>query len=242
MIRFKRLIACGFALGLFATTARAEVALPANYTQLDYIQSTGLEWIDTGYKPGYRTVTTMEAIPVDVSYKCAFFGCWMESGSGFSYGMYLNGNKNLAATFKGTGTGDWKSNQKPPTAGATYKMMLDGPNHKSYYWKNGALDDTLSHDAVASGSSTSSMLIFATRVNNGAATYPSKIKFLSMQITEGGTTVRDFVPVRRSDGVVGLLDLAHLGTDTEFYVNKGTGTFTAGAVTGFIFTRPGSAE
>ena len=58
-------------------------------------------------------------------------------------------------------------------------------------------------------------------------------KLYSCKIYSGETLERDFVPVKRkSDGAIGLLDLANGG----FYANAGTGTFNAGAV---VETTPG---
>ncbi len=60
----------------------------------------------------------------------------------------------------------------------------------------------------------------------------TKMKLYSFKITSGGQVVRDFVPARRkSDNVLGLLDLAKGDPNhDEFYTNSGTGTFTGGPV------------
>ncbi|MCQ2395025.1 MAG: hypothetical protein MJ249_12140 [Kiritimatiellae bacterium] len=65
---------------------------------------------------------------------------------------------------------------------------------------------------------------------------PIQMRLYSCKIDDGqGNVFRHFVPVRRlSDGAVGLLDLAHLNTESEFYGNAGSGVFTAGTATGML--------
>ena len=59
------------------------------------------------------------------------------------------------------------------------------------------------------------------------ANFHTKAKLYSCKIYSGETLERDFVPAKRkSDNVLGLLDLAN----GKFYTNAGTGTFTAGPV------------
>ena len=52
-LKFAALAAITLIAGAF--TASAEESLPAGYVQIDYIQSTGSQYIDTGYKANGNT-------------------------------------------------------------------------------------------------------------------------------------------------------------------------------------------
>ena len=51
------------------------------------------------------------------------------------------------------------------------------------------------------------------------------MKIYSFKISDNGYTLRNFLPVKRADGVVGLYD----AVEGKFYTNQGTGNFVAGA-------------
>ena len=69
------------------------------------------------------------------------------------------------------------------------------------------------------------MLIFGIRRNTGAMRpYGGQAKLWYFKIKKGSNIVRDFLPCKNPDGVVGLYDLI----GREFYGNAGSGAFIPG--------------
>ena len=90
-------------------TVKQDHNLPSEYSEVDYIESTGTEYIDTGYKPTANT-------GVDVTYQFTetataqqrVFGVnGIDSTSGtVTYTWYINGGYGLSYGYK-SGTGNW---------------------------------------------------------------------------------------------------------------------------------------
>ena len=82
--------ACALAFVLVATTARATI-LPAGYTELSYIESTGTQWIDIGYKPNDSTETQVIGQYTELSSNVTIFGVLQENAINY-YGLGLSGS------------------------------------------------------------------------------------------------------------------------------------------------------
>ena len=185
--------------------------LPAGYTEVEWIQSSGTQYIDSGV-----TETSDMAVSchfdVDTVASDYLFGSQQNSGSLSYNGIF----KNNMLEYNYSEIGFTAANSielAEEVVGSTNNITINGVSH------------TLSTGTPQNVS----MLIFGIRRNTGAMRpYGGKAKLRYFKIKKGSNTVRDFVPCKTPAGTVGLYDLV----GGEFYGNSGAGSFTAGAEVG----------
>ena len=181
--------------------------LPDGYTQVEYLQSTGTQYIDTGYYPNQNT--KFEISGTQANADSALFGL-----SAVFY-CFDNGRD---ATFYGfcgnTGSFNFAIGGTPVvlTMSASDGIVINGTKYAD----------------LTAGSTTAnySMALFG-RMNNatGVVEKLGAHKINYAKIYDNNVLVRNFIPAKRnSDNVVGMYDTV----SQTFFTNAGTGTFTAG--------------
>lgn len=185
------------------------MALPSGYTQLEYIQSSGTQYINTGFKPNQNTRIVMDVQAVGTSGTYFAFGARQSTTSNAFCLFFYNG---WAADYQ---TG----NQRKTFSSIAFTDRLKIDFDKTVCTVNG---QTATFTAATFQSPVEMMLLAVN--TNGTIANTLAAKLYSCKIYDNGTLVRDFVPAKNSAGTVGLYDLAN-GT---FYTNTGTGSFTAG--------------
>ncbi len=186
--------------------------LPSIYTAVDYIESNGTQYIDSGFIPdsNTRVVTKIDFDTVsDGNSHNAFSATPGERAR--EYGFLCNSGEYV------TRYGD-----------DIYLNSLNYPNKpfvidmdKNVLKIDGETVYTHEEKEFSCGCS---LYIFSCN-KNGSSYRPAAMKLYSMEIYDNGTLVRKFVPCyRNSDNVVGLWDLVN----GKFYTNNGTGAFTYG--------------
>ena len=187
--------------------------LPSAYQEVEYIESTGTQYIDTGIVADNSTGVKLEASFSDVTSDMVRFGSRTTTGdTRFTIGT-INGY-----IYFGWGT-TISNNTYTISTNTKYSIKLNYLNNrKAQYGNYGEIDITSDLPTQ-----TYNTLIFAhNRV--GTITY-STYKLYGCEITSGQNVVRKFIPCYRIlDGVIGLYDLVN----NQFYTNAGTGTFTKG--------------
>ena len=192
--------------------ARHQSGLPLGYTLLDYIESSGTQYIDTG-------IIGNEVLGVDgasLTLKVAFTS---------TTGQYqINGfgnNPQIGVTLSG-GSLYWQNYNRGTEIVSTnvvYEPVLD--------LKTGVLSCAGFTDVIAQSVSQASTHLFLFAMNAaGVANNFARQKLYSAVITgAGGTVLRNMVPVKRnSDNVLGMYDTV----SGQFFTNQGTGEFIAG--------------
>ncbi len=209
------MLLAGFAA--LAVCLPALATLPPEYVELEYLASSGTQYIDTGVYPKSTTRVVVDFRYPAVPTANAFCG-WGSSGSAETFLFGANQN-----AFYANVSGNWRSS---PTGIATdtARHVFDLANGALYL--DGVLfstTNTLGNTALSS----QTMYLFASRIEwNPKIDYYGSMEIYSCRIYDGSSIVRDFVPARRvSDSALGLYDLRN----NTFYPNKGTGSFTAGA-------------
>ena len=188
--------------------------LPSGYTQLEYIQSSGAQYINTGFVPSPDTRAVIDAqITVQTVATAAYLG--ERSGSGgtdkTAYELWsMSTGRNVSSDFFGNHVSKTMS-----TIGI--RMLID--KNKASVTINGS---TITNSAAA-GTATLPIFLLASN-DKGTATWGIAAKLYSCQLYDNGTLARDFVPCKNASGAVGLYDTV----GAQFYANAGTGTFTAG--------------
>lgn len=202
----------------------AFAALPSGYTEVDYIASSGTQYIDTGVVPSSTTRVVCDFSFKEVPTDRARNG-W---ASGGSVEAFWFGGDNDHATFAASVCNN--------TVVSTTGVALDTGRHTfdispSALKFDGTEFTNLGQTPYSSRSSTGTMYLFAERQGwtTPIGAY-CKMALYSCKIYSEDTPVRDFVPaVRDSDGAVGLYDTV----SDVFFTNRGTGAFTSGTVNRF---------
>ena len=199
-------------------TSRPYVGLPDGYTQLQYIESHGTEYIDTGFKPNQNTRVVADVMLTNIDLGNVIFGSRSE-GENDSVGpdQFVIWHSN--ATFMDNyGTED------------STVVNLNGLNVRATIDKNKNVT-SVNGVSVTHAEQTFAppypMLIFTTNQGGDPYVVNSFMRLYSFRIyssSEDGNDllIRNFVPVKNPDGEYGLYDLV----DGKFYSNAGTGAFT----------------
>ena len=187
--------------------------LPQGYQEVEYIESSGTQYIDTGYKPTSNNLRVVCDFEYTADHSASsVFGS--ESSGQYSivpWGapeFYVGSSTQLLAQ----------------TTALNTKYLLDA--HANAGTLTVSLNGT-TNSASYSGSilTTVNMGIFCNIVAGVASQFCS-MKLYAMYIYDNGNLVRDFVPCyRKSDNVAGLYDLVN----NVFYTNVGSGVFAVGA-------------
>lgn len=194
--------------------------LPSGYTRLEYVQSTGTQYINTGY-----IFKTNSGVFADAQYTS------LPTGSNFSYifGSQYTTSPYRYFTFQGAATAsDFRIENGTNNGGGYVSLGAKNTNRHTYSYNYlgdaKVYVDGSALSATATIGSDGTLPIFVTADNlNSSASRFFVGKLYSIKFTEGGVVVRAFIPaIRNSDSAVGLYDLVN----SAFYVNSGSGKFS----------------
>lgn len=200
------------------------MSLPSGYKLLEYIQSYGNQWIDSGIVPGSSDFSVKSKIRTTAATSAenwfVTIGHSKPSGS---------------ATFAQFGT--WSSKF---AIHLTY-VVIDGSTAATS--NDVTIDFSISgNTASLSGDASYSV----TNANFGSGSFRNQSITICdglwrtywSQIKVSGSIVRDYIPCQKPDGTIGLWD----DVNSVFYGNAGTGTFTAGPVIAIAANESGITE
>lgn len=178
--------------------------LPAGYTELTYIQSSGTQYIDIGLACTANTVVELSLSLTSTDGDQKFFGVY---SPGVAFGVYQSKWR--------LGSG-WENN----TINATLSKTTIKASGTTWSINN-------SNVSVSSGmgASPGTMVLCAIRYAGNVIDYASIIVY-GLKIWHGDTLVRDFVPCINPSGAIGMYDLV----ERTFYGNAGTGVFIGSEV------------
>ena len=188
--------------------------LPSGYKQLEYIESTGTQYVNTEF-----TVTPANYQNLKMSIVCEKIGKgsgisdWLLDGSNASNAYFYTGVFN-GKYYYGCGTSDHDTGIAAHSGKKTY--ILDIPLKK--FSVSNEVDVSITIEAVVSSAPIILFGFFYSPIRSHAE------KVYSCQIYDNGVLARNFIPCKAPSGDLGLYDLS----TAKFYGNAGTGTFTAG--------------
>jgi len=187
-----------------------------SFSWIEYIESTGTQWIDTGFIANGGMILDAKAMPVD--------------GEMYIGSVDDSGIATLAA---------YSRNLISYTGGRYYPQKMD--NYEVSYTNAGTTPAVIHIDTTRTkfyctidgnlvvDTTTGVLQNQTTTVKLSFSDYSQSVKkgrYYYVQIKDStGTLVRDFVPAKRnSDNVVGMYDTV----SRTFFTNQGTGDFVAG--------------
>lgn len=178
--------------------------VPAGYTQLEYIEATGTQYIKTGVTGAAKWEFDIQFTNTTTRQLMGYGGSgseyWGSQENGM-YGLATWGYMNVASGGRDTIVHDYTGSNSLWVKNVTYGISQTDVTSKQYQ-------------------------IFA--IDGG---YLCKAKLYRCKCIQSGSLIRDFIPARRdSDNVIGLLDIVN----NVFYTNSGSGSFTGGPPTDSI--------
>lgn len=191
------------------------MSLPKGYKRLEYIQSSGTQYVDTLFAPNQDTRVVADVqMMSEVSSGGAneIFGA-RTSASSKAYAVQWNTTGDMFQHFYNAGYdnldfGNFSERQIVETNKNV--LLINGVTHERPY---------------AAFQCDYTLYLCAVNQEN-AAKFFSAMRVYVCQIYDNGTLVRDFIPCQNADSEIGLWD----DVNSVFYGNAGTGAFTAGHV------------
>lgn len=176
---------------IFQCVAGEKGKLPSTYRKLEYIQSSGKQYIDTGVivKDITEIKVDFQAVTI-LSGENQYASSWVDYSNHIQIG--INGN-----TFIDSGGVTYSQ-----TSSVTARTQAVG---------------------VPLGAVNLHLYLFAQSEGTGALHYSSG-RIFSCQITTANGLVRNFVPCKNPDGVIGMYDIVN----DKFYQSSSSDTFIAG--------------
>lgn len=203
----------GFAVyPTFSMIEEPQSRLPVDYIELQYIQSSGTQYIDTGYKPNNNTRVQCKFELLESGRAYGIFGSRI-AYQNTAFDLFAYG-QNSSKDFQD----DYGSNVNAPMASTLGIYEID--KNKNVTNLNGNIY------TFPSSTFQSNYNMYILGINTAGSTniQLGSLKIYSCQIYDNGTLIRDFVPCKTIEGVVGLYDTVN----GAFYTNSGTGSFIAG--------------
>lgn len=195
------------------------LGLPSEYTQVEYIESTGTQYVDTLYKPNQDTRMVADIDVTATDAQSALFGArnayqnngfalhtWQKN-AGYQIDYATNATNVTTVTSSGRHTLDFNGSV----------LSIDGAVINTY--------------TAATFQCSYTALIFTVHSGDTVlnTNFPTSAKLYSFKIYDNNTLVRDFIPCIKGKGtssVAGLYDLVN----GVFYTNAGTGSFITGNI------------
>jgi hypothetical protein len=189
-----------------------EISPNSEYQQVEYIESTGLEYVDTGFIPNQNS-----SISIDFQGKSQY------ASRGYYFGTRYNLAQSFALSFVPYFYLQYiygSSLNRSFAETDDLRHIVEIKKNKVYL--DGVLKDTHEEQNFAA---QSNLLLFACNYNDISGYAPLSYKLYSCKIYDNDILVRDFIPCyRKSDKVAGLFD----AVNEKFYQNIGAGEFIIG--------------
>lgn len=184
---------------------KVSTRLPGEYQEVEYLESTGTQYIDTNLLYAVNDRIEVDVAPVVITQDRAVFGSYISSAYvelGILTSKFRFDISSTATT--------------PISANVRYKVVKDGAT-----W---TVDGNTITTSGSNKDTTYPIYLFG-RCFNGTAQKMSNIKVYSYKHIRNNVTIADYIPCyRKSDGVAGMYDVVN----DVFYTNAGSGSFTVG--------------
>ena len=184
--------------------------LPSNYQEVEYIQSSGTQYIDTGYIVNASDTISWEFTAMIPSQSEAFMGA--------------NGYLQFHVTSSGVGV----STLNASGLGSKRTFRIDFSNSVTQLYIDNTLVETKNWSGSYNGTNVKLGIFKLGDADNGwhTTTSPVSCTLYEYAINIGENEVSRCVPCyRKADNVAGLYDLVN----NVFYTNAGSGVFAVGA-------------
>lgn len=197
---------------IFVASRGGQGGLPEGYTRLQYIESSGTQWIDTGFKPNQLSRVVMDVnILAQSGWPRAVFGG-------------RNGTTTAVDSFVFWAFAEDYFRSDLDTDLLEIDIPPAGRHHIDKDRNTTTVDNFSQTQTNHTFQSNYNLALFSQNDADGIDARMVAMQLYGCQVYDDGVLVRDFLPCESPDGAVGLYDAAN----GMFYGNAGTGAFTAG--------------
>jgi len=221
-----------------------EKVLPNEYQLVEYIQSSGTQYIDTGYYWQNEIIRiTFDGTVITNSSAQSLFGneeytastgttrsfCGIPHGSNGTYAIYLGSSANTPSVTTTLGTRFNLDIRTLPSKNVV--VLKSGQQVVNQTYSGTVLSRQNAYLSSSASTTVGHIFIFSNHnssrgASNAAIQNIGAMRLYSFKLYDNGELVRDFVPCyRKANNEIGLYDLVN----GVFYTNKGTGTFSKGS-------------
>lgn len=210
--------------------------LPEGYTQLNYIEVTGTQFIDTGFIPNQDSRFVCELMMRTVSGNQNIYGCRQNAnsadGSSRNFAFRVISGKwqpcygsKLRSTGIAADTTKWHRIDQNKNICRIYG--IDSYDEETIT-ESTTVVDGVAINVIDEQTFTAPHTFLIGGIRSGSSSpgtlYYTKARFRACQLYDNGTLIRDFIPCKNADGEIGMYDTLN----AVFYENAGSGVFVAG--------------
>lgn len=190
----------------------------ASYTNLEYIESNGMQYIDVDFGPDSDTSVLLKVCMISDS-ETVLFGA-KQGGNSFSTGMFLGSNPSAVHVGYGYFSGDADAGRHLLNT----VIHIDMRKARTRVLDESGITElgSVVHPATTFGK-LCNMYLFGLN-DSGVEKSRSWCRIYSCAIFDNGTLIRNFIPVLDGSGTACLYDTV----EGKFYYNRGTVSFVAG--------------
>lgn len=182
----------------------ATIHYNVTYTPIEYIETSGTQYIDTGFNPNQNTRVVIDFTALPHDSENSVFGCRSTSSSRvFAFSVRNTGTWRFG--YGSEYTGSVKADTERHTVDANMNVI--------------SMDGTVLYTADSAEFTTAYTMAIGA-VKTSAVRY-GYVRIYSCQVYDNGTLIRDLVPCINSDGEAGMWDKLN----GVFYGNAGSGEF-----------------
>ena len=197
-----------------AEATQKEDVLPNGYQRVEYIESSGSQYILTDIIPTNTTGMYAKVVSKNITTDLIYFGTRGSTNARFWVGNYTN--KKVYVGWNGNIT----YYSKVTTTSAINEISVNYLNNR----KSSVNNDVVNSSLATLAEQSYPIAIFAGN-NSGTVGLKSSIQLYDFKISEGSKITHEFIPCYKTSGtVIGLYDIMN----GVFYPNNGSGTFTKG--------------
>ena len=196
----------------------------AGFTKLDYIESTGSQYIDCNLQAPVNMKFEIDCMSTVNGYTDnPLIGISNNNNSGYRVEVYRNGNNK------------WSMFVHGQSSGTTATVANATPNNTRvtlvYEQSTGTQRTTVDGQTMTMSTDVSVRNYTYLFSYHGNSRYYGKHRIYEAKIWTNGNLVRHYIPVmRNSDSAVGMFDIVNFA----FYNNAGSGTFVYGSSAGIL--------
>lgn len=193
--------------------------LPGGYQEVEYIESTGTQYIDTDFYPNQNTNfdTDINFISANEGTAIPLFACRKSFSEHPYYGVWISASKVPIYIYGGSND----TSSKGIILSNNIRTNIKNNRNKLYF-------NNIETNSVPLQIFQSMYNLFLFGLNNNGSHDGRnlRMKMYYFKLYDNDILIRNFIPCyRKSDNKVGMYDLA----EDKFYTNQGTGEFLKGA-------------
>lgn len=192
--------------------------LPSEYQQVEYLESTGTQYIDTGFKPtGNTKVKIKVQLPTQTNVQQGIFG--VRPGDTARFGVITGTRVDALRVNYNTGGALGGTTTSIPNFNATNINEIEQSNKL-------IVNDVLIREVNKTSFQSSVNLYLFANNNLGTPQFVMQGMIWYCKIWDNDVLVRNFISCKNPSNVAGMYDTVN----GVFYTNAGTGTFNTGPV------------